>query len=214
MAHAREEIMLVENRMTKEPITVDSVDLLIRASLKMQAGGFRRLPVVADGKLVGIITERDLREHRGHLEHTKINGVMTGNPLTVTPGTTLEQAAQVMLERQIGGLPVLDEGRLVGIITASDVLNAFLEVMGASRGGSTRIDFVREGEEHGLTEATRIIAREGGEVLGVGTYREKLGENPICYLRLISGNADKIARALRVSGFDVLGVHRIGGEAR
>ena len=206
--------MLVENRMTKEPITVDSVDLLIRASLKMQAGGFRRLPVVADGKLVGIITERDLREHRGHLEHTKINGVMTGNPLTVTPGTTLEQAAQVMLERQIGGLPVLDEGRLVGIITASDVLNAFLEVMGASRGGSTRIDFVLEGEEHGLTEATRIIAREGGEVLGVGTYREKLGENPICYLRLISGNADKIARALRVSGFDVLGVHRIGGEAR
>ena len=206
--------MLVENRMTKEPITVDSVDLLIRASLKMQAGGFRRLPVVADGKLVGIITERDLREHRGHLEHTKINGVMSENPLTVSPGTTLEEAAQVMLERQIGGLPVLDEGRLVGIITASDLLNAFLEVMGASRGGSTRIDFVLEGEEHGLTEATRIIAREGGEVLGVGTYREKLGENPICYLRLISGNADKIARALRVSGYDVLGVHRIGGEAR
>jgi acetoin utilization protein AcuB len=206
--------MLVANRMTKEPVTAESVDLLIRASHKMQAGGFRRLPVVADGKLVGIITERDLREHRGHLEHTKINGVMTGNPLTVTPGTTLEQAAQVMLERQIGGLPVLDEGRLVGIITASDVLNAFLDVMGASRGGSTRIDFVLEGEEHGLTEASRIIAREGGEVLGVGTYREKLGENPICYLRLISGNADKIARALRVSGFDVLGVHRIGGEAK
>jgi len=206
--------MLVANRMTKEPVTAESVDLLIRASHKMQAGGFRRLPVVADGNLVGIITERDLREHRGHLEHTKINGVMSGNPLTVSPGTTLEEAAQIMLKRQIGGLPVVDEGRLVGIITASDVLNAFLDVMGASRGGSTRIDFVLEGEEHGLTEASRIIAREGGEVLGVGTYREKLSENPICYLRLISGNADKIARALRVSGYDVLGVHRIGGEAK
>ena len=206
--------MLVANRMTKEPVTAESVDLLIRASHKMQAGGFRRLPVVADGKLVGIITERDLREHRGHLEHTKINGVMSGNPLTVSPGTTLEEAAQIMLKRQIGGLPVVDEGRLVGIITASDVLNAFLDVMGAARGGSTRIDFVLEGEEHGLTEASRIIAREGGEVLGVGTYREKLSENPICYLRLISGNADKIARALRVSGYDVLGVHRIGGEAK
>lgn len=206
--------MLVANRMTKEPVTVEPVDLLIRASHKMQAGGFRRLPVLVDGKLVGIITERDLREHRGHLEHTKINGVMTENPLTVSPGTTLEEAAQIMLKRQIGGLPVLDEGRLVGIITASDVLNAFLDVMGAARGGSTRIDFVLEGEEHGLTEASRIIAREGGEVLGVGTYREKLGENPICYLRLISGNADKIARALRVSGYDVLGVHRIAGEAK
>jgi acetoin utilization protein AcuB len=206
--------MLVANRMTKEPVTVEPVDLLIRASHKMQAGGFRRLPVVAGGKLVGIITERDLREHRGHLEHTKINGVMSENLLTVSPGTTLEEAAQIMLKRQIGGLPVLDEGRLVGIITASDVLNAFLDVMGAARGGSTRIDFVLEGEEHGLTEASRIIAREGGEVLGVGTYREKLGENPICYLRLISGNADKIARALRVSGYDVLGVHRIAGEAK
>jgi acetoin utilization protein AcuB len=126
----------------------------------------------------------------------------------------LEEAAQIMLERQIGGLPVVNEGRLVGIITASDVLKAFLDVMGAARGGSTRIDFVLEGEEHGLTEASRIIARGGGAVLGVGTHREKLGENPICYLRLISGNADKIARALRVSGYDVLGVHRISGEAK
>ena len=205
--------MLVANRMTKEPVTAESVDMLILASHKMQTGGFRRLPVVADGKLVGIITDRDLREHRGHLEHTKINGVMTENPLTVSPGTTLEEAAQIMLERQIGGLPVVNEGRLVGIITASDVLKAFLAVMGASRRGSTRIDFVLEGEEHGLTQASRIIAREGGMVLGIGTYREKLGENPICYLRLISGNAEHIAKALRVSGFDVLGVHRIGGEA-
>ena len=142
--------MLVANRMTKNANARSRFDLLIRASHKMQAGGFRRLPVV-DGKLVGIITERDLREHRGHLEHTKINGVMTENSLTVSPGTTLEEAAQIMLERQIGGLPVVDEGRLVGIITASDVLKAFLDVMGAARGGSTRIDFVFfEGEEHGL----------------------------------------------------------------
>lgn len=205
--------MLVGKHMTKEPLTVGPDDMLIGASCKMQAGGFRRLPVVKDGKLVGIVTDRDLREHRGHLEHTKINAAMSENLLTISPEMTLEEAAQIMLERQIGGLPVVEEGRLVGIITASDVLNAFLEVMGASRGGSTRIDFVLEGEEHGLTEASRIIAREGGEVLGVGTYRAKLGENPICYLRLISGNSEKIAKALRASGFDVLGVHRIGSEA-
>jgi hypothetical protein len=83
--------------------------------------------------------------------------------------------------------------------------------MGASHGGSTRIDFVLEGEEHGFVEATRLIAREGGEVLGVGTYREKLGENPVCYLRLLSGNPDKIAKALRASGFNVLGVHKGAG---
>jgi len=202
--------MLVANRMTQEPITAEPDELLIRASHKMQSGGFRRLPVVSDGKLVGIITERDLREHQGHLEHTKINGVMTEKPVTVTPATTLEKAAEIMLERQFGGLPVVADGRLVGIITASDILTAFLDVMGASHGASTRIDFVLEGEEHGFTEATRLVAREGGEVLSVGTYREKLGENPVCYLRLLSGNPENIARALRASGFNVLGLHKTG----
>src|SRR5262245_7088927 len=204
--------MIVGNRMTKEPDTVEPGDLLIRAWHKMQTGRFRRLPVVSDGKLVGIVTERDLRGHRGHLEHTKINGAMTENPVTVIPATTLEEAAQILLERRIGGLPVVANGRLVGIITASDILKAFLDVMGASQGGSTRIDFILEGEEHGFVEATRLVAREGGEVLGVGTYREKLGEAPVCYLRLISGTPEKIVRALRASGFNVLGIHPIGTE--
>jgi acetoin utilization protein AcuB len=203
--------MIVGNRMTKEPTTAEPDELLIRASHKMQTGGFRRLPVVSEGKLVGILTDRDLREHQGYLEHTKINGVMTEKPVTVTPATTLEDAAQIMLERQFGGLPVVADGRLVGIITASDILQAFLDVMGASHGGSTRIDFVLEGEEHGFVEATRLVAREGGEVLGVGTYREKLGENPVCYLRLLSGSPAQIAKALRASGFNVLGVHKVGG---
>jgi len=201
--------MIVGNRMTKEPITVDPDDLLIRASHKMQAGGFRRLPVVSAGRLVGIVSERDLREHRGYFEHTKINGVMTENPVTVTPATTLEEAAQTLVERQIGGLPVVENGRSIGIITTSDILKAFLDVMGASQGSSTRIDLILEGEEHGLVEATRIVVREGGEVLGVGTYREKLGENSVCYLRLISGTPDELAAALRASGFNVLGIHRI-----
>jgi acetoin utilization protein AcuB len=203
--------MIVGNRMTKEPFTVEAEDLAIRATHKMQAGGFHRLPVVRDGKLVGIVSERDLREHRGHLEQVKINQIMTEDPVTVTPATTVEEAAQIMLERQIGGLPVVAEGHLVGMVTASDILRAFLDVMGASHGGSSRIDFVLEGEEHGFVEATRLVAREGGEVLGVGTYREKLDDNPVCYLRLVGGAPDNIAKALHDRGFSVLGVHKIGG---
>ena len=203
--------MLVRYRMTKEPVTVEPNGWLSDAAHKMQAGGFRRLPVVSNGKLVGIVTDRDARQHHGRLEQTTIKEAMTESPLIiVTPATTLEEAARIMMEQQIGGLPVVDEARLVGIITVSDVMRAFLDVMGASKGGSTRIDFILEGEEHGFIEASRIVAREGGEILGVGTYRDKLGEFPICYLRLVSGNADKISKALRVSGFDVLGVHRIG----
>lgn len=202
--------MLVGLRMTQRPVTVAPGDLLSDAADKMKAGGFRRLPVIGDGKLVGIITERDLREHRGHFEHIRVNGVMTENPLTVGPNTVLEEAAQIMLKQHIGGLPVVDSGQLVGIITASDVMHAFLDMMGASNGGSVRLDFRLEGVEHGFIEASRIVAREGGEVLGVGSYRDRPGEDSICYLRLLSGDAERIARALRVGGFDVLGVHRIG----
>jgi acetoin utilization protein AcuB len=204
--------MLVRDRMTKEPVTIEPDDFLSQAMRRMQSGGFHRLPVVSNGRLVGIVSEGDLRAHQGYLERTRVNGIMTENPRAIGTESTLEEAAQIMLERQIGGLPVLDHGTLVGIITATDVLRAFLEVMGASHGGSTRIDFVLEGEEHGLTEASRIVARDGGEILGVGTYRDKLGDNPICYLRLMARNPDKIADALRMSGFDVLGVHRIGGN--
>jgi acetoin utilization protein AcuB len=203
--------MLVRDRMTRDPITIDPDDFLSQALGCMKAGGFRRLPVVANKKLVGIITERDLRSYHGYLEHTKVNRIMVDSPRTIDAESTVETAAQLMLEHQIGGLPVLDHGRLVGVITATDVLRAFLDLMGASHGGSTRIDFVLEGEEHGLTEASRIVARDGGEILGIGTYRYRLGDNPICYLRLVAADPDKIANALRTGGFDVLGVHRIGG---
>jgi acetoin utilization protein AcuB len=201
--------MIVGNRMTKEPVTTEPDELLIRAAQKMQSGGFRRLPVVEAGKLVGVLSDRDLREHRGHLEQVKVNGAMTESPVTVGPNMTLEAAAQILIERQIGGLPVVDDGRLVGMITVTDILKAFLDVMGASQGGSTRIDVVLEGEEHGFAEASRLVAREGGELLGVGTYREKLGDAPVGYFRLIAEAPDKIAKTLRGAGFNVLGVHRI-----
>ena len=206
--------MLVGNRMTKHPVTITSEELISQAKDKMVAGRFRRLPVVRDGKLTGIITERDLRQYAGVLERTKVNAVMTEKPITVGPETMLEDAAEIMLKNQIGCLPVLHQGQLVGIVTASDVLEAFLDVMGASESASARIDFTLEGEEHGLAEASRVVSREAGEILGVGTYRERFGANPVCYLRVLSRNAEAIAKALRQSGFDVLGVHRTATETR
>jgi acetoin utilization protein AcuB len=203
--------MIIGNRMTKKPITATPDELLSGAREKMQAGGFRRLPVVSDDRLVGIITDRDIRAHLGYLEQTKINGVMTEKVLTISPASTVEEAAQLLLKHQIGGLPVIDAGRLVGMITTSDVMKAFLDVMGASVGASTRIDFVLEGEEHSVTAASRIVSREGGEILGIGTYRENLGQNPVCYLRVLTADAERIAKALRATGFDVLGVHAAVG---
>jgi acetoin utilization protein AcuB len=201
--------MLVSNRMTKDPVIVSPDDLLIQARLKIQKGNFRQLPVVADGQLVGIITDRDMREHAGYLDRTEVKAVMSRKPLSVTPAMTLEAAAQLLLKHKIGGLPVVENVRVVGIITRSDVLQAFLDVMGASEEISTRIDFALQGEAKSLAEASRIVSEEGGEVLSVGTYRGKWGEAPVCYLRLRSGDTDAIARVLKERGFEVLGVHPV-----
>ena len=201
--------MLVGKRMSKDPVTVTAEDLLIQARLKMQRGGFRRLPVVSDGQLVGILTDRDTREHAGYLDRTEVKAAMSEKPVTVTPATTLETAAQILLKRKVGGLPVMENGRLVGMITTSDVLQAFLDVMGASEETSRRIDFVLREEGGSVAEASRIVAQEGGEVLGVGTYRGKWGDSPVCFLRFRSGDADAIAKLLKEKDFEVLGVHEV-----
>src|SRR3990170_2433253 len=205
--------MFVGKRMSKNPVTVTAEDLLIQARLRMQRGGFRRLPVVSNGHLVGIITDRDTREHAGYLDRTQLKAAMSEKPVTVTPATTLEAAAQLLLTRKIGGLPVLEQGRLVGMITTSDVLQAFLDVMGASEETSRRIDFVLREESGGVAEASKIVAQEGGEVIGVGTYRGKLGDSPVCFLRFRSGDANVIAKLLKEKGFEVLGVHDVASKS-
>lgn len=199
--------MLVGKRMSRNPVTVNPVDNLSTAKAKMRAGNFRRLPILEEGKLVGIVTEGDIRAHVGNLERTQVKSCMTEGLLTVTPQTTLEEAAALLLNHKIGGLPVLEEGRLVGIITTSDVLQAFLDVMGASEPGTARIDLLLEGEGTGLADASKTIAEEGGEVLGVGTYRERWGESPVCYLRVRASDLEAVTRGLKKRGYNILGLH-------
>jgi len=198
--------MLVEKGMSKNPETIAPDEYLANALDKMQKGGFRRLPVVKEGKLVGILTDRDLREHANLLKQTRASAAMSKDLLTVTPRATLEQAAKLMLSDKISGLPVTDAGQLVGIITTSDILEAFLDVMGALEEGSSRIDFVLD-EKHDLALASRTIAEQGGEVLGIGTHKEKWEESRVCYLHLRAAEPERFADALRSKGYTVLGVH-------
>ncbi len=126
--------MQLANVMTANPVSVSSRDTLATAKDLMDAGRFRRLPVVDEGKLVGILTERDIREHAGVLEHTRVNAAMRTRVVTVTPGDSVEKAARLMLEHKIGGLPVIAKGKLAGIVTITDVVRAFLRVVRATEG--------------------------------------------------------------------------------
>jgi acetoin utilization protein AcuB len=118
--------------MTRHPETIRPGDMLLKAKEMMDAGGFRRLPVVHEGRVVGILTERDLREHGGYLKSTKVDAVMRAPVVTIDSKASVEEAARLMLANKIGGLPVVDNGQLIGIVTSSDLLRAFLNVVEAT----------------------------------------------------------------------------------
>ena len=124
--------MHIANWMTRNPSFITPQDTLAQAKKMMDDGHFRRLPVVENGKLEAIITERDLRQHWGYLDSTKVSAAMTSGPVTINPDVKVEDAVQLMLKYKIGGLPIVEEGKLIGILSTSDVLRALLEVLRAT----------------------------------------------------------------------------------
>ena len=199
--------MLVRHRMNQHPVTISPSDTLASARAKMQAGRFRRLPVEDAGQLVGIVTDRDIRGHAGIEARTRVNMVMTAPAITVSSDTPVEEAARLMLAKQIGGLPVVEAGQLVGIITVSDVLQAFREVLGATTDGSVRIDLVEEESALNLPVAADCITDLGGTVQGVGTYLEPKGKRDVFYIRFCGIDKNAVRTALQAKGYTILGVH-------
>ena len=115
---------LVGAWMTRNPVTAAPDEKLSTVHDKMLEGGFRCVPVVKDDAMVGILTDRDIRDHTGYLEHTEAFKAMSEALVTVSPSTSIREAARLLRERKIGALPVVEDGKLIGVITTTDVLNA------------------------------------------------------------------------------------------
>ncbi len=118
------DLMIVADLMTRDPVTCVETDTLDVVGELMGRGGFRGVPVVDDAdRLLGIITESDLREHKGYLDRTKVSGAMTEEPVVLSPEQTVSAAAGILLEKKVNALPVVDsDGGLVGIVSVSDLL--------------------------------------------------------------------------------------------
>jgi acetoin utilization protein AcuB len=133
---------VVADIMTPNPVTVTPRNAIRTAVNLMREVGCRRLPVVDRGRLVGIITDRDLRRAANSpivvreqwydnfiLDHIEVGSCMTPNPLTIHPGAPVSEAARLMRDHKIGGLPVVADGTLVGIVTETDLLNFLIETL-------------------------------------------------------------------------------------
>jgi acetoin utilization protein AcuB len=166
--------MLVKNWMSKEVITVDADDTMQNAIYTLQEQNIKMLPVMDDVKLVGIITDRDLKKASPSdattldmhellflISKIKVRDLMKEPVFTARPDDTVEEAAALLLEKKISGLPVIDEqNRLVGIITRSDIFRVLLSLSGLGKKG---IQFaIRIKDMPGIIKEVRELIHEHG----------------------------------------------------
>jgi acetoin utilization protein AcuB len=196
--------MIVAELMTANPVTVEPSDTLEAARKKMESGRFRQVPVVDQQRLVGILTDRDVRRH-AQRALSRVDEVMSAHPFSVHPSTPAEKAAHLLTTNKIGSLPVVEHNKLVGIITATDMLRALEAVLGASSDASSRIDLDLDGA--GDIAAATSLVQSICPLLGVGTYRRNHSEREILYVLIPSTSAQRAAHALAEYGFKVLAVH-------
>jgi acetoin utilization protein AcuB len=174
--------MLVGERMSSPIISIQPDLPITEALIQMKQEHIRRFPVVKDGKLVGIVSDKDLLnaspspvttlsiwEMNYLLSKVTISQVMTKNVLTVTEDTPIEQAARIMADNKIGGLPVLRDGNVVGIITETDLFKIFLELMGAREMG-IRVTAIIEDHPGKLAELTEAITSIKGNFVAFGQF--------------------------------------------
>ncbi len=199
--------MKVKNWIRKNPIVVSRSTLLQDAVHTMKEHDIRHLPVVDDNQLVGFITESDLRQFSfpSMIEDIPVHQVMVTNPITIDADASVEEAARMIHDNKIGGLPVLQDGELVGVITASDLLVAFIEVMGLLK-ATTRLDVQVNDEFGDIDTVARIIMENGGEILNMATDSSGTAKQKVYYFRLERCDADPIVKALEDVGHKVLSV--------
>jgi len=202
--------MLVHERMSKHPITVTEDTPIAQALKVMRDEKVRRLPVLdKKGKLAGIVSERDLLyaspspvtslsiyEIHYLLAQITVKEIMTRDVITVTEYTPLEEAARIMADNKIGSLPVVRNGKLVGIITESDLFKIFTEILGA-RDMGVRLSMLVPEQPGILAEITRAIADLGGNIISLGTF---LGEDPtnrLITIKVADVPQDKLVAAIK-----------------
>ena len=182
--------MLVGERMSHPVITVSPNSPMQEAHKLMRDEKIRRLPVVNDrGKLVGIVSESDLLhaspsdasslsvwEMNYLLSKIAVKDIMTRDVITVRTDTPLEDAARNMVDNKIGGLPVVRDDEVIGIITETDLFKVFLELLGARESG-TRLTVLIPHVPGKLAQLTRTIFESGGNIVSLGAFLGESSEN-------------------------------------
>lgn len=210
--------MKVRDRMSPNPIVISPDTSVVEAFQLMRDKGIRRLPVMDKGKLVGIVTLQELYEvlpspattlsvHEANylLAKTKIKDTMPKNMkmITIEPDANLERAAALMRENKIGGIPVVENGHLVGIITETDIFDAFVDILAVKKQGA-RIDLEVEDRVGVVAQITSMVARRGINIENIVLIPKKNTNRYELILRLGTTDIKDLVDELKREGFEVV----------
>ncbi|HUI27262.1 MAG TPA: CBS domain-containing protein [Candidatus Kryptonia bacterium] len=192
--------MLVRYRMSSKVVTIEPQRSIGDARRLLVRHRIRQLPVMRDDRLVGIVTDRDLRAAPPRAKI--VSDVMTSKPFVTTPDTAVDEAARLLRVHKINALPVVEKGTLIGIVTATDVLGAFIDLSGVAE--PTYRIIVRAADPT-LTPATlrQVIERTRGEVKWV---HHDPTRKRVLHARLKAQHIDDVVTAIEGAGFDVTAV--------
>lgn len=189
--------MLVENWMSKDVVTVDVNDSMQDATRLLKKHNIRGLPVMKNGKLVGIVTDRDLKRASASdattleihellylISKIKIKEIMTKNPITIPLDYTIDEAAAILLDNKLSGAPVVDnEGKVVGIITQTDIFRVLVSFTGVKKAG-IQFAFQLEDRPGSIKEVADIIRKYGCSIMSIlGSHDDQVDYRHV-YIRV------------------------------
>jgi acetoin utilization protein AcuB len=200
--------MFVGERMSRPVISVPPEEPINEVLAMFREEHIRRAPVIKDGKLVGIVSERDLLnaspssvttlsvwEMNYLISKVTVKNVMTKKVITVDKDTPIEEAARIMADKKIGGLPVVSAGKVVGMITETDLFKIFLELMGA-RQKAIRVTATIEEKPGELAKLTQAIASNGGDFIAFGMFSGPDTNSRVVTFKVLGIKKEKIREAL------------------
>jgi len=214
--------MLVYERMSRHPMTVTANTPVEQALKRMRDEKVRRFPVVDDnGKLIGIVSDKDLLYaapspatslsiYELHYLYSRItiSQVMTREVVTVEESDPIEEAARVMVDNKIGGLPVMREGKLVGIITETDIFKTLMEMMGA-RDPGVRLTLLSPEHRGQLAALTGAVAELGGNIISLGTFWGKDASNALVTMKVAGVNKDALVEKIKPFVLELIDVREV-----
>jgi acetoin utilization protein AcuB len=191
--------------MTREVVTVAPEATVADALEVMRSHDIRHVPVMEGGRVVGVVTDRDLRmtldSDGGAAPGAAVSEIMSAPPVTADSGTPVETAAGILAGRRLGCLPIVDDGELVGILTGSDLLRAFVELM-AGRERHSRLEILAPDRPGELARVVRVIGIDHGiNITGV-VVPQPHGDRALVILHLEVDDASGVVETLRRLGYE------------